>query len=287
MDTLNIEKDSYGSSIKGDYRRPILPEKVSQVGRFNVQVEPESTIHGGILCNDLEFNGTPFEVRGSVMAQGSVKIALTRRRGTVLGPLVAGNNILVDKQHDQGVFRVAGDLSSKRMNIENGFCYGNIFGVNVNLKNCVVLGSIHASQHLTMEGVVCFTFLSDQVKLKADNYLLNYAASANSGFDLEGNLFVISSLPWMEDIDSSQLNILGISVQDLKQIDAEKADGNTETVRMASIFDRVVDLTPSQEQLAYNITWVENTIIDLNTCNFDEEKCKAFEGRFRNLLANP
>ena len=276
----NAEKDTYGSNINGDFKRPILPEKVADVGRFDITVDPESTIHGGVMCRNLEIKGTPFEIKGSVMALGSIKVQVDADSGGVLGPLVAGNNILASRNSGAGTFRVSGDLSSTRVNLNGAFVYGNIFGTNVILNDCVVLGSIHASQHLEMSNVACFTFVAEDVSIKQSAYLLNYAATATGKLDLDGNIYVVCNMPWKDGIDPAAKSTLRISSQDVRMIEANRKEGGVDQVNIISLFDRVIDLSPSQKQLDKNTAWVEKSVINLSDQGFDPDKCKRFESHF-------
>ena len=280
------EKDSYGSNIKGTLRRSILPEKVLDVGRFDVTMEAESTVMGSIMCRNLELKDTPFQIDGSVMALGSVKAKIGEDDGSVLGPLVAANSILTDREKTSGTFRVVGDVSSMRVNLDGAFIYGNIFGSNVTLKNCVVLGSIHASQRLEMSRVVCFTFVASQVKIREEVYLLNYAATAVEELNLEGELYVITNIPWREGASGRPLENLRLTEHDIKDLQAEKEQGQVENVHIASLFDRIVDLSSCQEQLATNISWVEDSVIELNRLRFMPDKSREFETAFAKFITH-
>lgn len=269
-------RDSYGVRIDGIHRRGILPEKVVDVGRFDVHVASGAVIEGAILCRDLNIDGDPFEVHGSIMATGSVVIHCGANSGLIGGPSVAGGVFHVDCANRSGR-RVTflGDVSADRVRLVGAIVLGSVLGREVELYDCLVLGSVYAAENLTIADTLCATFIAQNCTSRNSVILLLDSAIVYDEFSVEGRVFMAFLYPWFGQ-GSSTAGLIPLSRADRKFLDVEREDQDTEHLTILGCDDRVVDLLPFQDIVGRNSTELEKRIEEI-LASMPSERCRLCE----------
>jgi len=258
----NVDRDGYGITVNGIHSRPILPEKVVDVGRFDVRINPEGSIEGGVLCTNVEATGTPFSVRGSLLALGSgTFVASPQGVGVIQGPVMVNESLLMESSGGRRTsFRIVGDVSAKKVRLENVVIFGNLFGNNISLKNCLIFGAVNATSQLRLDNSLCFTFLGNEVSIDNRVMLLNCSASANQKLEIKGKVLSLAFNLWDRKQPESG-EIVELGSEDMKNVACEKENGSRESKIILSCFDRIFDVTKLGKFAAENINWVEDHLI--------------------------
>lgn len=277
------DRDSYGITVDGEYKRPILPEKIADIGRYSVTVNPGGTVQGGVLCSDIDVKGGPFAIQGSVMALGSFMIRCDAD-GSVDGPTAAGKSLLLESQGtgDTAV-RFIGDVSASRVSLDNAVVYGNVFGTSLRLKNSIVLGTVFSDNTLELENVLCLTFLGEEVKLGKNTVVLGCSASSNRTLEVQHPVRAVSFVPWKPDEEKNR-NEIRLGQGDVKSLECEKNDGTRVTKHIINAFDRITNLSDLKKRLALNINWLEDELNQVRSKSKTPESYRAFEETLWDLL---
>lgn len=260
----SASRDSYGITVKGTHARSILPEKVVDVGRFDIRIDAEGVIEGGALCTNVEGTGTPFRIDGSLLALGSVRFAAgSSGVGVIHGPTMVNESLLMESKDRTGVtYRIVGDLSAQKVNLKNTVVYGNVMGNNVTLTNCLVFGVVNAENHLKMQDSMAFTFSAGNAELCGKICLLNCSASVTEKLSIAGEILSLAFSLWdQQDVTRGKMVKLG--PEDIKTVKCEKMDGRKETKHIFSCYDRIVDVAKLGTLAAQNINWVEERLIKI------------------------
>lgn len=267
------EKDSYGITVNSSYNRPILPEKIIDVGRYDVTIEKEGVITGGVLCTNIQAKA-PFTITGSVLAMDSVKIESGKTPALIDGPLTASRSLLVQKS-EKGLTacRIIGDASGNSITLNNTIVYGNILANKIILNNCIVLGDVHAQSSLELNNSFCFSFNSENVKIEDKVYILNFSAHFLSELELSGRLFT-SAISELESLDSK--HFIELTNNDIS---------SNEEANIISCFNRITNLEKLEKRTRANMHWIENTLISFLT-HHDVDVLKPIEDAIEKLFAD-
>ena len=253
----STEKDLYGVTVEGHYVRSLLPEKINDIGRCDVTINPGSIVEGGVFCRDMTVRDGPVDVRGPVLCLGSFEMQGQNPSGTIRGPLAVAKSLLVRTPFaGQCSLRVIGDLSCARVAVDGAFVYGNVIGNSVHLKNSVVLGFVYAQSSLVLENCVAFTFLGNEVRIDGNVFIFNGAAAGIESLSLNGQLHVNA----FQRIAQPGDGLVPIGTADIEQLSGTRPDGSQATFQMASCFDRVVDVKAAQDRMRENVNLIDGIV---------------------------
>ena len=136
----------------------ILPNKMVELSR-TVNVAGESIVEGPIYADRLTVETAPFEVKGAVFTRNELYV-----NNDVCGDITfhkaVGSASSVVSRSTQCNVTFRSDLNAKSVALCNAFVCGSIYGDEVVLENCVVVGGVFATQSLTIRNCVVGTFIS-------------------------------------------------------------------------------------------------------------------------------
>ena len=165
----------------------ILPNKISELTR-TVTVAGETIVEGPLYAARLSIEAAPLEVTGAVFAQQELYVNSNVIGNVTFRKAVGSATSIVSRAAGcQTTF--CSDVNSKSIDLNNAFVAGSIYGDEVVLENCVVVGGVFATQSLTIRNCVVGTFISPFVEIAGNIHLLlpsvfsvesvNYAAGTH------------------------------------------------------------------------------------------------------------
>lgn len=165
----------------------ILPNKISELTR-TVTVAGETIVEGPLYAARLSIEAAPLEVTGAVFAQQELYVNSNVVGNVTFRKAVGSATSIVSRAAGcQTTF--CSDVNSKSIDLNNAFVAGSIYGDEVFLENCVVVGGVFATQSLTIRNCVVGTFISPFVEIAGNIHLLlpsvfsvesvNYAAGTH------------------------------------------------------------------------------------------------------------
>ena len=148
----------------------ILPNKMSELSR-TVNVVGETIVEGPIYANKLTIESAPFEVKGAVFTQGELYIN-NDVNGKVVFRKAVGSASSVVTRAMKCETTFCSDVNAKSITLSNTFVSGSLYGDEITLENCVVIGGVFATQSLAIKDCIIGTFISPFVELDGNVYLL-------------------------------------------------------------------------------------------------------------------
>lgn len=148
----------------------ILPNKISELTR-TVNVVGETVIEGPLYANKLTIEAAPFEVTGAVFTQKEIYIN-NDVEGKVSFRKAVGSATSVTTRATRCDTTFCSDINAKSITLSNTFVAGSLYGDEIELDNCVVIGGVFATQSLSIKDSVVGTFISPFVELNGNIHLL-------------------------------------------------------------------------------------------------------------------
>lgn len=148
----------------------VLPGTIAELTR-TVTVAGEAVVEGALYANSLSIEAAPFEVNGAVFTQKEIYVA-SDVKGAVLFHKAVGSASSVVSRAAACELTFASDVNAKSVTLHNAFVSGSVYGEDVELEHCVVIGGVFATQSLTLRNCIVGTFISPFVELDEHIYLL-------------------------------------------------------------------------------------------------------------------
>ena len=148
----------------------ILPNKISELSR-TVNVVGETVVEGPLYANKLTIESAPFEVTGAVFTQREIYIN-NDVSGTVIFRKAVGSASSVVTRAMKCDTTFCSDVNAKSITLCNTFVSGSLYGDEITLENCVVIGGVFATQSLSVKDSILGTFISPYVELDGNVSLL-------------------------------------------------------------------------------------------------------------------
>lgn len=164
MTDTNLRLDN--NIVKGG----ILPNKISELSR-TVNVVGETVIEGPLYANRLTIEGAPLEVKGAVFSQRELYINNNVTGDVVFRKAVGSASSVVTRAMNCNT-TFCSDVNAKSITLSNAFVSGSLYGDEIVLENCVVIGGVFATQSLSVKDCVVGTFISPYVELDGEINLL-------------------------------------------------------------------------------------------------------------------
>lgn len=148
----------------------ILPNKMSELSR-TVTVVGETVVEGPIYANKLTIETAPLEVKGAVFTQRELYI-----NNDVVGDVMfrkavgSASSVVTRAMRCNTTF--CSDVNAKSITLCNTFVSGSLYGDEIVLENCVVIGGVFATQSLFAKDCILGTFISPFVELDGEVNLL-------------------------------------------------------------------------------------------------------------------
>lgn len=148
----------------------ILPNKISELSR-TVDVVGETVVEGPLYSSKLTIEAAPFEVKGAVFTQHELYIN-NDVTGNVTFRKAVGSASSVTTRAMKCNTTFCSDINAKSITLNNTFVSGSLYGDEIILENCVVIGGVFATQSLSVKDCILGTFVSPYVELDGNVNLL-------------------------------------------------------------------------------------------------------------------
>jgi hypothetical protein len=148
----------------------ILPNKIAELSR-TVHVVGETLVDGPLYADKLTIDATPFEVTGAVFTQHELYINNGVKGNVTFRKAVGSASSVVSRAMSCNT-TFCSDVNAKSITLSNAFVSGSLYGDEIILENCVVIGGVFATQSLTMKDCIIGTFISPFVDLDGEINLL-------------------------------------------------------------------------------------------------------------------
>lgn len=148
----------------------ILPKNTHELSQ-NITIAGDVIIDGAVYTNTLEISNGPAEFLGALFANSELHIKNDSKGLIHFHKAVASaNSVVALLINDFAIF--SSDINSPIIKLKNVFVAGSIYGTDITLENCVVLGGVFASKTLEVNSCILGTFNSSSVRAGGVNYLL-------------------------------------------------------------------------------------------------------------------
>ena len=151
-------------------RGSLLPKTYAELDR-DVVIKGETVIEGAVYARSLLVNNGPFTVDGAVFAQREIHISSDCAEQVSFKKSVASTGTVASLSNRTRVIFEA-DINAASVTLRSAYIAANVFGDEVVLENCVVLGGVFASQKLSLINCMVGTFHSSSVRLGGEIMLL-------------------------------------------------------------------------------------------------------------------
>ena len=148
----------------------ILPNKISELSR-TVNVVGETIIEGPLYASKLTIEAAPLEIKGAVFIQRELYINNDVTGDVTFRKAVGSASSIVTRALKCNT-TFCSDVNAKSITLCNAFVSGSIYGDEIILENCVVIGGFFATQSLSIKDCVVGTFISPFVELDGHVNLL-------------------------------------------------------------------------------------------------------------------
>lgn len=148
----------------------ILPNKISELTR-TVSVVGKTIVEGPLYANKLTIEAAPLNVTGAVFTQHEIYINNDVSGDINFNKAVGSASSIVSRSSKCNLtFR--SDINAKSITLCNAFVSGSLYGDEITLENCVIIGGVFATQSLSVKDCVVGTFISPFVELDGNVNLL-------------------------------------------------------------------------------------------------------------------
>lgn len=148
----------------------ILPNKISELSR-TVNVVGETLIDGPLYANRLTIEAAPLEVKGAVFTQRELYINNDVEGDVTFRKAVGSASSVVTRAMKCNT-TFCSDINAKSITLSNAFVSGSLYGDEIILENCVVIGGVFATQSFSVKDCIIGTFISPFVELDGNINLL-------------------------------------------------------------------------------------------------------------------
>lgn len=148
----------------------ILPNKIADLSR-TVTIAGETVVEGPIYANKLTIAAAPLEVKGAVFTQHELYVN-NDVQGDVTFRKAVGSASSVVTRAMKCNSTFCSDINAKSITLCNAFVSGSLYGDEIVLENCVVIGGVFATQSLYAKDCIIGTFISPFVELDGEINLL-------------------------------------------------------------------------------------------------------------------
>ena len=148
----------------------ILPNKISELSR-TVNVVGETVVEGPLYSSKLTIEAAPLEVQGAVFTQHELYVNSDVCGDVTFRKAVGSASSVVSRAMKCNA-TFCSDVNAKTITLCNAFVSGSLYGDEIVLENCVVIGGVFATQSLSVKDCVLGTFISPLVEIDGNVSLL-------------------------------------------------------------------------------------------------------------------
>lgn len=141
----------------------ILPNKIAELSR-TVNIVGETIVEGPLYSSKLTIEAAPVEIKGAVFIQHELYIN-SDVVGEVTFRKAVGSASSITSRATKCNTTFCSDVNAKSVVLFNTFVAGSIYGDEVTLENCVVIGGVFATQSLSIKDCIIGTFMSPFVEM--------------------------------------------------------------------------------------------------------------------------
>ncbi len=148
----------------------ILPNKISELSH-TVNIVGETVVEGPLYASKLTIEAAPFEVKGAVFTQHELYINSDVSGNVTFRKAVGSASSVVTRAMKCNT-SFCSDVNAKNITLCNAFVSGSLYGDEIILENCVIIGGVFATQSLSVKDCILGTFISPFVELDGNVNLL-------------------------------------------------------------------------------------------------------------------
>lgn len=149
---------------------PILPQTTDQLKR-SVIIEGDVEVFGPVYGDKVLVHHGPVSFFKSVFGKEELVVDPSAEGDVIFHNAVgSGQVVSAAASKDRTVF--ASDVNATRVTLRNCFVGGCVYGDEIILDHCVVLGGAFATKNLSINHSIVGTFNSQSVSIEGLNYLL-------------------------------------------------------------------------------------------------------------------
>ena len=141
----------------------ILPNKISELSR-TVNVVGETIVEGPLYANKLTIEAAPLDIKGAVFTQHELYVNSDVNGNVTFRKAVGSASSIVSRAVKCNT-TFCSDVNAKSITLCNAFVSGSLYGDEILLENCVVIGGVFATQSLAVKDCIIGTFISPFVEL--------------------------------------------------------------------------------------------------------------------------
>ncbi len=148
----------------------ILPKRVSDLDN-DVVIERDAVIEGAVYGHKIEIKNGDAEITGAAFAQLELHID-ANAKGTFFFHKAIGAVSSIISHAPNCRMVVLSDANAQEIRICNAYISGSVFGDEIDLENCVVIGGVFATKSLNLKNCVVGTFNAPSVSISGINNIL-------------------------------------------------------------------------------------------------------------------
>ena len=148
----------------------ILPGKINELSR-TITVVGETVVEGPVYASKMTIEAAPLEIKGAVFTQRELYINNDVSGDVTFRKAVGSASSVVTRAFNCNT-TFCSDVNAKSITLCNAFVSGSLYGDEIVLENCVVIGGVFATQSLTVKDCILGTFISPYVELDGNIQLL-------------------------------------------------------------------------------------------------------------------
>ena len=147
----------------------IIPETYRDIDN-DILVKGETVVEGAVYTRNLTIENGPLTVAGALFAKQSISAAAGNAGPLRFRKAVACNGAI--DLLDEAPKSFGADVNAVSIRLRNAVVAANLFGAEIELVDCVVLGGVFATKNLHATRCVVGTFNAPTATLAGDTYLL-------------------------------------------------------------------------------------------------------------------
>lgn len=168
----------------------VLPNKFTELKR-SVEIAGETVIEGPLYASKLTIAKGPLNVTGATFIQGEIYFNQDADTDVTFKKAVGTASSIVSRGPKCNI-TFGSDVNAKSVTLSNTFVAGSIYADEVTLENCVVIGGVFATQTLMMKDCIVGTFISPEVAIDGNIYLLLPSVFSLNGVKYTKNTHIYS-----------------------------------------------------------------------------------------------
>lgn len=222
----------------------ILPKVASELDR-DIVVQGDTVIEGAVYARYFQIENGNLEIKGAVFTQIELHVNNDAKGSATFHKAVGSTDSIVSLAPSYRIIFQA-DINAKQVKLRNAFVAGSIFGDEIILDDCIVIGGVFASINLEINNSIIGTFNSPLVRVsKALHLLLPSAFSVEKIIAIPGTEMYNLSLADLGSLfkgkeqakNSGKIRML-LEADELKSV--LRTETNQQIIRSYSVIGKVL-----------------------------------------------